>query len=65
MWGCIARFAVKELLIPIAIAVIVELVLDKYRRPKAQIHFVDPKAKKHDNQTGSHTCKQCTEQGIN
>lgn len=39
MWGCTARFIGEKILIPIVVAVLVELVLDKYRKPKAQIHF--------------------------
>lgn len=39
--GCAIRFIGEKILIPVLISIVVELVLDKYRRPKAQIHFGD------------------------
>lgn len=40
MWH-VARFIGEKILVPILLAVVVELVLDQYRRPKAQIHFTE------------------------
>ena len=36
---CIWRIILRDVLISVITAVIVELVLDRYRKPKAQIHF--------------------------
>ena len=50
--GCFWRILVRDVLISIVTAVVVELILDQYRKPKAQIHFHEPeKAKKRVKRT--------------
>jgi len=45
--SCFWRIIIRDVIISIITAIVVELILDQYRRPKAQIHFNEPeKAKK-------------------
>jgi hypothetical protein len=39
MWVPIAKYIGGRIVVPILIAVTVDLILDKYRKPKAQVHF--------------------------
>lgn len=46
--GCFWRIILRDVLISVVTAIIVELVLDQYRKPKAQLRFMhdDHKTKK-------------------
>lgn len=39
--SCLIRFVGEKILVPVLISIAVELILDRYRKPKAQIHFND------------------------